>query len=59
MARCKCICTEKACQLFGLGEQSKQRQMLVTVLPDFKSEQLPFVTLNFKPCKNAVTDESL
>jgi len=52
---CKCICSNKECQLLRCGRQTKQQlDMLVIMLPNVKNEQLSFVILDFKPCKRYI-----
>jgi hypothetical protein len=50
-AGCICRGSGKECRLLRSGGQTKQPEIPVTVLPHVKNEQLPFVTLEFKPCK--------
>jgi len=42
------MCNVKDCQLLRLSGQTKQLEMLVTVLSNIKNEQVLFVTLDFK-----------
>jgi hypothetical protein len=48
-AGCQCVSSGKKCQLLRSGEQKKQHEMPVTVLPN-GTEQIQFV-MYFKPSK--------
>jgi len=50
-AGCKCMFGGKECQLLRHSGQAKQLEMLVTMLPNVRNEQLLSVTLDCKPCK--------
>lgn len=52
-ANCKCVCSGKERQLLSCSGQTKQLEMLVTVLSNVKNEQLLFVKLFLKPCKRS------
>jgi hypothetical protein len=44
----KCMCSGNECQLLGRGGQTKQLEMLMTVLPNVKNEQLLFVNVGLE-----------
>jgi hypothetical protein len=54
---CKCMGSDKECQLLRCDRQTKQLEMPVTMLPNIKNKHLLFVTIS-SCARNSVTQGS-